>query len=228
MRLVIHRSIMRSSPPAGSCNIYFLHFLPCLHQFLKSTCARELSRLLLRRFPVEGIDILSSGVAEQQRRIVGRESQRSPVTSDRNEILQVDHLFCLMVADSNSEDRALSPRIQNIDVLSVLRPIRVAKDAFGKVSPLLHLEVEQRQLARSNARCEKVPSVGRPSRREKPALRSRQRRNLVARQVDDANRRSSVTRATTEDNFVTPRRPVRIPLRARDVRDELPGTAARG
>src|SRR5438876_9288199 len=108
------------------------------------------SQEALRRFPVEGIDILSSGVAEQQRRIVGRESQRSPVTSDRNEILQVDHLFCLMVADSNSEDRALSPRLQNINVLSVLRPIRVAKDAFGKLSPLLHLEVEQHQVARPN------------------------------------------------------------------------------
>jgi len=83
--------------------------------------------VLLRRFPVEGIDILSSGVAEQQRRIVGRESQRSPVTSDRNEILQVDHLFCLMVADSNSEDRGLSPRIQNINVLSGPRPIRVSQ-----------------------------------------------------------------------------------------------------
>src|SRR5713226_2216372 len=153
--------------------------------------------VLLRRFPVEGIDILSSGVAEQQRRIVGRESQRSPVTSDRNEILQVDQFGS-------------------------------AKDAFGKLSPLLHLEVEQYQVARPNAQCENVSSVGRPSGPEKPPLRSRQSGNLVARQVKDPDRRSSVTGATTEDNFVTARRPVRIALRAWNVRHELPGTAALG
>jgi len=124
----------------------------------------------LRRFPVEGIDILSSGVAEQQRRIVGRESQRSSVTSDRNEILQVDHLFCLMVADSNSEDARLSPRIQNINVLSGPRPIRVAKDALASSSPLFHLEVEQYQVARPNAQCENYrPSAAIGARKAAPA-----------------------------------------------------------
>ena|SRR3974390_2858257 len=97
------------------------------------SAARETMRL--RLLPVEGIDILGSGVPEQQRCIVGRKSQCRPVTSDRTEILELDEAFDLAVADSNSEERALSPRVPNVNVLSVLRPIRVAEDPFGKLTP---------------------------------------------------------------------------------------------
>jgi hypothetical protein len=48
----------------------------------ESRMSAALGTLLLRRFLVEGIDILSAGFAEQQRRVVGGESQRRPVTSD--------------------------------------------------------------------------------------------------------------------------------------------------
>src|SRR5271166_3897399 len=98
----------------------------------------------LRLFPVEGVDILGSSVAEQQRRIVRRKSQPTTPEAGKDKILQVHRSFSLAVAEANP-DHSSAHIGKSINPLSVLRPTQPAERALGKLRPFLSLEIKPQQ-----------------------------------------------------------------------------------
>src|SRR5258708_30682314 len=82
------------------------------------------------------------------------------------EIVQVDHLFCLMVADSNLEHCTPSLVVQNVNGPSILRPTQPAHGPFGELGPFLRLEFEQQQLHRVSGECKNGSAIRGPSGRE--------------------------------------------------------------
>src|SRR5271167_3598718 len=53
----------------------------------------------LRCFPIESVDILGAGVADEEGRIVWRETQPASPSGGLAKILQADHLLQLVIAD---------------------------------------------------------------------------------------------------------------------------------
>src|SRR5215467_8063570 len=95
------------------------------------------------------------------------EPQPTAVPAARYEIVQVDYLFCLMVADLDPENCTFSPVMQDVNGTSVLRPIQPAHGSFGKLGPFLRLEVKQEKLRGVSGECNNISTVWRPSGREK-------------------------------------------------------------
>src|SRR5215469_6211410 len=105
----------------------------------------------LRRVPIEGIDILGTGVANEEGRSVrGRGRPASPARG-LAKILHADHLLELMVADPNTEHTSrlaycwTAEAAKKIDVVSFARPLRPAHTNLRQLGPLLGFEVEQHQ-----------------------------------------------------------------------------------
>lgn len=61
--------------------------------------------VVLRLLPVEGVHLLGSRIAEQQRRIVRREGQRTVPSPRSPEVRQVSHSFHFAVAGTNPVNR---------------------------------------------------------------------------------------------------------------------------
>src|SRR5208282_1291650 len=113
-------------------------------------------------FPVEGVNVLASSVAQQQGRVVGRESQRGAVPAGGWKILQIGHRFGLSVGDSNPDYCIFSPAIQNVNIVRVMRPTQPAQGPRGELTPFLSLEVEQEKLLRVGREGGNISAVGRP------------------------------------------------------------------
>ena len=62
--------------------------------------------------PIDGINVLCASIAEQDRLIVGRESQGSAIAPSRRKVFHICHLFQLPVANSYPDDCILLPIIQ--------------------------------------------------------------------------------------------------------------------
>ena len=59
----------------------------------------------LRRLPIEGVDFLRTGVAEQKRGIVRSQTEPPAKITGHPEALQVHNLLHFAIADSDSECR---------------------------------------------------------------------------------------------------------------------------
>jgi hypothetical protein len=57
----------------------------------------------LRRVPVEGVDILAAGVANEKRGVIGSQADPLSPAGGLANIFQAKHLLQLAIADPNSE-----------------------------------------------------------------------------------------------------------------------------
>jgi hypothetical protein len=108
----------------------------------------------LRLFPVECIDVGSSGIAEQQRRVIGSERQRGIAkVACVDKVLQVCDLFRLTVAEPNLENGTASLTRQDVEVLRVFREVGPGEAALSQLPPLLGLKIEKELSTRFACRC---------------------------------------------------------------------------
>ena len=73
-----------------------------------------------RRLPVDGVNVLAAGIAEQERGIDGCKGEPAAVAADGHEAFQIGNLFCLVISDPNA-DHAASAKERDIFVLAELR-----------------------------------------------------------------------------------------------------------
>src|SRR5690348_1398933 len=100
----------------------------------------------LRSVPVKGVYLWSSGLAEENRRVVRRQARpTSPIDRWLFEISQAGHLLHLMVLDSHPEydgcRRVFGPDKEE-HIVSVARPFRIGGMHLRQLSPLLGVDIE--------------------------------------------------------------------------------------
>src|ERR1700722_9982712 len=113
-----------------------------LETVYQSTISQETSEGIARqpflwKCQAESVEIPCAGVADHQRQII--RGQAHPVANQKGrpvEVLQVHHLFELVSGDGNTKDLVPSRQvIQEINVVTVMRPTRVTNRSLGHLSP---------------------------------------------------------------------------------------------
>src|SRR5437773_6994563 len=88
----------------------------------------------LRCVPVESIDFLGAGIAQNEWGIVGAQSGPGTKDSERHpDISKAHHTLYLPVADSHTKDPGLGFQchIVEVNVLSIAGPVMVTHASFG-------------------------------------------------------------------------------------------------
>ena len=90
-------------------------------------------------------DILRARIAEQNWRVVWRQSERAAISPRRRETLYINDWFDREVAYANPDYCILPAIIQNIHVLSIVRPVQPCQRSIRQLRPFFCLRVEQQK-----------------------------------------------------------------------------------
>src|SRR5579864_7017465 len=123
--------------------------------------------LRLRRFPVEGVDLLDADVAGRQQRIFWPQSgpPAPPPSGQLSVATDSGYAFQLSIVDPHPVERqAAVKRVVEVHVCTVTRPIRIPRWNPDQILPLPSFQAIDFQLLVICRHRKDVAAIGRPAR----------------------------------------------------------------
>jgi hypothetical protein len=135
--------------------------------------------MLLRLFPVEGVDVGGASFAEDDGGVVGGEGERGITeAAGEREMGEVDDLCGFSVGEMKFDDSAVAAAAEDVDRLAIPREGGPTVKAGAELCPLLGSKIGNEKASLVTGEAGDVAAIGRPSWRIE-SLRSRESGELV-------------------------------------------------